>query len=105
MLREHGSEPELAEWDLLVGLVLAQLTAARREHGNDDWLPITALERAVREVGRGGASAIQCGWARDAERRGLVERRVREGTEEVRVGAAAPEPLDPPRRHRRFWKR
>jgi hypothetical protein len=89
MRDEDAPSRSLAEWDLLVGLVLAQLTAARRERGGDAWLSTATLERAVRELGRGGASAVHGGWAQDAERRGLVQRRVRSGAEEVRMESPA----------------
>jgi hypothetical protein len=82
-------ERDLAEWDLLCGLVLAQLTAARRQRGKDEWLTSSALERAVRELGRGGARAVQSGWPLDAERRGLVTTRSRGGTLEVRMQSRA----------------
>jgi hypothetical protein len=102
MPAHEGQDPDLEEWDLLVGLVLAQLTTARREQGDDEWLSTSTLARAVRELGRGGAIAVLEGWARDAERRGVVERRVRGGREEIRVGADPPAPLatqQPRRRH------
>jgi hypothetical protein len=91
MATNEHTNSELAEWDLLVGLVLAQLTDAQREHGRGEWLSTATLAHAVRELGRRGADAVHGTWAQQAETRGLVQRRARGGDEEVRLQGLQPE--------------
>jgi hypothetical protein len=109
MSEDAARRSDPSEWDLLLGLVLQQLADARRARGEEDWVSVAALERAMRELGAGAADAVREGWALDATQREIVERRVLDGREQVRLGSATPVPPElasspPERRRRGLWR-